>query len=49
MKEALTFLKNLLKKGDVVVVGESTGPDSMALLYLLMEIRKNTDIKIEDL
>lgn len=46
MKEALTFLKNLLKKGDVVVVGESTGPDSMALLYLLMEIRKNTDIKI---
>ena len=46
MKEALTFLKNLLKKDDIVVIGESTGPDSMALLYLLMEIRKNTKIKI---
>ena len=46
MKEALLYLKKLLKDKDKVVVGVSTGPDSMALLYLLMEIRKKKDIKI---
>ncbi len=46
MKQALEYLKKLLKKDDIVVVGVSTGPDSMALLYLLMEVRKKLDIKI---
>ena len=46
MKQALEYLKKLLKSDDIVVVGVSTGPDSMALLYLLMEVRKKMDIKI---
>ena len=46
MKQALDYLKRLLKENDIVVVGVSTGPDSMALLYLLMEIRKKLNIKI---
>ena len=37
---------NLLKEKDVVVIGVSGGPDSMALLYLLKEIRKNKDISL---
>ena len=46
MKQALEYLKKLLKDDDVVVAGVSTGPDSMALLKLLMDIRKKTNIKI---
>ena len=46
MKQALEYLKKLLKKDDSVVVGVSTGPDSMALLYLLMEVRKKININI---
>lgn len=46
MNKSLEYLKKLLKINDVVVVGVSTGPDSMALLYLLMEIRKKVNIKI---
>lgn len=46
MKQALEYLKKLLKHDDIVVVGVSTGPDSMALLYLLMEVRKKTDVRI---
>ena len=46
MKHALDYLKRILKKDDIVVVGVSTGPDSMALLYLLMEIRKKINISI---
>lgn len=46
MKKVYQFLQkeiNLLDK-DVIVIGCSGGPDSMALMYVLQEIRKNTEL-----
>ena len=46
MQEVLKYLDKLLKKDDVIVLGCSGGPDSMALLDLLIKMRDKKDIKI---
>ena len=46
MKKVFDYLNNLLEEGDVIVLGCSGGPDSMALLDLLVKIRKEKDISI---
>ena len=48
MKEVYNFLLNKVKltKEDVIVAGVSAGPDSMALLYILEDIRKKIPFKI---
>lgn len=38
---------NMLSKGDTVLVGVSGGPDSMALLYLLMDIKDEYGISLK--
>ncbi len=40
MKEVYEYLEKLLKKDDVVVLGCSGGPDSMALLEMLLRIKQ---------
>ncbi len=46
MKEAISFLKNILKENDSVVLALSGGPDSMCLLHLLLEVKKEINISI---
>lgn len=38
--------ENLIAKGDNIVLGLSGGPDSMALLYLLLEYRKKVEFDL---
>ena len=48
MEEVYNFLSTeiSLKTEDVVVVGVSGGPDSMALLYILNEFKKKIGFRI---
>ena len=48
MNSVYDFLINKvnLKANDIIVVGVSAGPDSMALLYILNELRKEINFKI---
>ena len=46
MDEAYKFLQTEIKSATTVVAGISGGPDSMALLHLLIQLRGETNIKI---
>ncbi len=48
MHEVINFLEKELhlKDGDVIVLGNSYGPDSMALLNILLDLSKKIDISI---
>ena len=48
MDKVYDFLMNdaQIKYGDAIVVGVSGGPDSMALLHLMIQIKKAIDIEV---
>lgn len=46
MDKSYNYLKNLLKDNEYVVIALSGGPDSMALLHLLLKLRNNKNINI---
>ena len=46
MRETIDFINSFLNKNDVVVLGCSYGPDSMALLDILLKIKQELQIEI---
>ncbi len=46
MERVNDYLLQILSDGDVIVLGCSGGPDSMALMDILLKIRKNMNISI---
>ena len=46
LKGVLTYLDNLLKSDDIVVLGCSGGPDTMALLNILLGFRTKKNLRI---
>ena len=46
MQEAIKYLKSIIKENNTVVVACSGGPDSMCLLSLLCDLKKNIDFNI---
>ena len=46
LKDVNKFLLSLLEKDDVIVLGCSGGPDSMALMDLLLKLRKKLNLSI---
>ena len=48
MEEVYNFIRNQieLKEKDAIVIGVSGGPDSMALLYIMNEFKKDINFKI---
>lgn len=46
MDKVNEFLKSIINKNDIVCVGVSSGPDSMALLYMLIKLKEEVSFKI---
>ena len=46
LEKSYLYLKKLLKENDTIVIGVSTGPDSMCLLSLLEKIKEEIKINI---
>ncbi len=45
MDKSYNYLKNILSDNEYVVIALSGGPDSMALLHLLIRLRKEIKMK----